>query len=61
MACPICDKQTAKAFRPFCSKRCAGLDLAKWLTGGYAIPTDDPDDAVELENQLRQAEHQKPH
>jgi hypothetical protein len=24
--------------RPFCSKRCADLDLAKWLSGEYAIP-----------------------
>ncbi len=61
MACPICNKQTEKAFRPFCSKRCADLDLAKWFTGGYAIPADDPEDADDLENQLRQAESQKPH
>ena len=38
MACPICDKDTAPEYRPFCSKRCADLDLAKWLGGGYAIP-----------------------
>jgi hypothetical protein len=61
MACPICNKQTEKAFRPFCSKRCADLDLAKWFTGGYAIPADDAEDAEDLENQLRQAESQKPH
>ena len=61
MACPICNKQTEQAFRPFCSKRCADLDLAKWFTGGYAIPADDPEDVDDLENQLRQAESQKPH
>lgn len=61
MACPICDKPTQKAFRPFCSKRCADVDLAKWFTGGYAIPADDPEDAEELENQLHQADVQKPH
>ena len=61
MACPICEKPTEAAFRPFCSKRCADLDLAKWFTGGYAIPADDPEDAEDLENQLRQAERQKPH
>ncbi|MFO8126380.1 DNA gyrase inhibitor YacG, partial [Yoonia sp.] len=27
MACPICEKPTEKAFRPFCSKRCADIDL----------------------------------
>ena len=44
MSCPICQKETAQAFRPFCSKRCADVDLAKWLGGGYAIPSRDPED-----------------
>ncbi len=35
--CPMCDKNTAQEFRPFCSRRCADLDLGKWLGGGYAI------------------------
>lgn len=48
MTCPICDRDTVTAFRPFCSKRCADVDLAKWLGGGYAIPSDDPDDADEV-------------
>ena len=61
MACPICENPTVTAFRPFCSKRCADLDLAKWFTGGYAIAADDPEDADELENQLHQADLQKPH
>jgi endogenous inhibitor of DNA gyrase (YacG/DUF329 family) len=25
-------------FRPFCSKRCADIDLGRWLKGSYAIP-----------------------
>ena len=37
-ACPICRKPTEAKFRPFCSKRCADLDLQRWLTGRYAIP-----------------------
>ena len=37
-ACPICGKPTEEAFRPFCSKRCADVDLHRWLSGGYAIP-----------------------
>ncbi|MEJ8559839.1 DNA gyrase inhibitor YacG [Yoonia sp. GPGPB17] len=61
MACPICEKPTETAFRPFCSKRCADLDLAKWFNGGYAIPADAPEDAEELEIQLQQADTQKPH
>lgn len=37
-ACSRCDKPMDPAYRPFCSKRCADVDLQKWLTGGYAIP-----------------------
>ena len=36
--CPICRKPTDPALRPFCSKRCADLDLQRWFTGRYAIP-----------------------
>ena len=43
MACPICNRAPTEAFRPFCSKRCADIDLARWLTGGYAIPAEDAD------------------
>ena len=48
MACPICDRETDPKLRPFCSKRCADIDLAKWLTGSYAIASQDPDDAEDL-------------
>jgi len=33
ISCPICARPSAPEFRPFCSKRCADIDLAKWLTG----------------------------
>lgn len=40
--CPICqDKTAVKDFRPFCSKRCADIDLGRWFNGGYAIPTEE--------------------
>jgi uncharacterized protein len=45
--CPICKAETEHVFRPFCSKRCADVDLGKWLTGGYAIPEAQGDDADE--------------
>ncbi|TFL16058.1 DNA gyrase inhibitor YacG [Jannaschia formosa] len=51
MSCPICDKPTDSAYRPFCSKRCADVDLGRWLTGGYAVPTDEPEDAGEAAGQ----------
>ena len=36
--CPVCGKPPVEAFRPFCSKRCADVDLARWLRGDYAVP-----------------------
>jgi endogenous inhibitor of DNA gyrase (YacG/DUF329 family) len=42
--CALCGKVQSDQFRPFCSKRCADLDLGKWLGGGYAIPAVEPPD-----------------
>ncbi len=40
--CLICKKKkTTKEYHPFCSKRCADIDLGRWLKGGYAIPTEE--------------------
>ncbi len=36
--CPICDAAPQAAYRPFCSKRCADVDLGRWLKGAYAVP-----------------------
>lgn len=36
--CPICGKPVEKAFRPFCSKRCADVDLQRWLSDRYVFP-----------------------
>ena len=55
MACPICQRKTDPRLRPFCSKRCADVDLAKWLSGGYSVPSQDPDDMDELDDALEQA------
>ena len=38
MTCPICSKPPAAGFKPFCSRRCADVDLSRWLKGSYAIP-----------------------
>jgi endogenous inhibitor of DNA gyrase (YacG/DUF329 family) len=37
-ACPICGKLTDERVKPFCSKRCADVDLHRWLSGSYAVP-----------------------
>jgi len=36
--CPICGKPAEQRFRPFCSRRCADVDLNRWLSGVYAVP-----------------------
>ena len=41
--CPICGRPPDTKFKPFCSKRCADLDLARWIEGKYAIPTGEAD------------------
>lgn len=38
MSCPICQKKGDPKYRPFCSKRCADIDLGRWLSGSYVIP-----------------------
>lgn len=44
--CPICKKPSVEKFHPFCSGRCADVDLNRWLTGSYVIPArdDEPTD-----------------
>jgi endogenous inhibitor of DNA gyrase (YacG/DUF329 family) len=60
MSCPICGKDTVEAYRPFCSKRCADVDLGRWLKGGYAIPAETPEEIEEAAEELAR-ERQKPH
>jgi uncharacterized protein len=36
--CPICGKPVAPEHRPFCSRRCADIDLGRWLGGRYTVP-----------------------
>jgi endogenous inhibitor of DNA gyrase (YacG/DUF329 family) len=45
--CPICGQPSEERYRPFCSRRCADVDLSRWLRGAYAIPDrpEDEDDA----------------
>lgn len=44
--CPICGKRPVDGFRPFCSKRCADVDLNRWLVGSYAIPAEEEDEGI---------------
>lgn len=42
--CVICGKPQDAKYKPFCSKRCADVDLNRWFSGGYAIPAVEEDD-----------------
>jgi len=44
MRCPICRKPAADAYRPFCSKRCADVDLNRWFSGAYVVPGREEED-----------------
>jgi len=46
-ACPICGKPAEPMFRPFCSKRCAEVDLHRWFSGVYAAPVTEDEEADE--------------
>ena len=41
--CPMCGKPALARLRPFCSKRCADVDLNRWLSGAYAVPVAEED------------------
>ena len=63
--CPECGDTTAQRYRPFCSKRCADVDLSRWLRGAYAIAggnadeDEDGDDANAFELSQRALEAQQ--
>ncbi len=40
--CPACGAPTEQRYRPFCSRRCADLDLWRWLGGAYRVPSSEP-------------------
>lgn len=48
--CPICRKPAERPYQPFCSRRCAEVDLGRWLTEGYALPGR-PEDVPETDGQ----------
>ena len=45
--CPVCDKPTVAAFKPFCCARCREVDLNRWFTGAYTVPAVELDDVDE--------------
>lgn len=39
--CPTCGKPADATYRPFCTKRCADIDLGRWLKEGYRVETEE--------------------
>jgi endogenous inhibitor of DNA gyrase (YacG/DUF329 family) len=60
MNCPICGAETEQKFRPFCSRRCADIDLAKWLNGSYSVPSQREED-LEAEDDTQDFTPKRPH
>lgn len=55
--CPICGKPAAERSRPFCSPRCADVDLNRWLKGVYAIPGAAEDDEANARGPKEPKDH----
>jgi uncharacterized protein len=53
--CPICGRPTIAEHQPFCSSRCANIDLGRWLKESYRVPTEEPpeDGSEEGEGEVR--------
>jgi uncharacterized protein len=47
--CPTCGAIADAKARPFCSSRCADIDLGNWFQGKYAIPAVDAADDTIIE------------
>ena len=41
--CPVCGRPSVRKYHPFCSKRCADIDLNRWMKGAYAVPVVEED------------------
>ena len=54
--CPTCSKPSMRLHIPFCSTRCAQIDLGKWLNGNYAIPAYEAEQDSNIEALLEEAD-----
>lgn len=50
-ACPTCGGPVTPRHRPFCSRRCADVDLHRWLGEVYRVPTNEPEVLVGLDDE----------
>lgn len=52
--CPICGKVSDEKYKPFCSKKCADIDLGRWLKGSYVIHTNETPEEEDLKSENNQ-------
>ena len=53
--CPVCKKPTVEKYKPFCSVRCADIDLGRWFLGKYVVHTDEkPQDSQDVDDDRNQ-------
>jgi len=57
----MCSGETDEKYKPFCSRRCADVDLAKWFSGAYAAPSHDPEDVEKAIDAFENSPATKPH
>jgi uncharacterized protein len=48
--CPICGRPTMARHQPFCSPRCADIDLGRWLKGNYRVETEEAPENAERDD-----------
>ena len=58
--CPICGAVADPIARPFCSKRCADIDLGYWLQGKYAVPAVDAADDTMVDSMIAELRAAQP-
>ena len=54
--CPICRKPATARYRPFCSARCADVDLGRWLGEQYVVPGETPPDGFDTHDPTAEEE-----
>ena len=54
--CPHCKSPSITPHTPFCSRKCARVDLGKWLNEAYVIPQYQDDEDYDPVQMLEQAD-----
>lgn len=57
--CAICGEPAKKEFAPFCSRRCADVDLGRWFKGSYRFESEEVPDEQDLRDLIKQEDLDK--